>query len=141
MIVFVVSVEVRTSFPDTVRVPTMWSAVEGVVVPTPTRLLTESTNNVPESIFMLPEAVKVPVVVRAVAVTVPATSSLLFGVVVPTPTLPPNTVTVPLAWNKDNGVVVPTPTLPVDPVALGKIRKAFAVVMGTPDVAVPQTNV
>ena len=62
----------------TVTVPLMAKAVCGVVVPTPTRLFTESTNNVPESIFRLPDAVNVPVVVMADAVMEPALSTLKF---------------------------------------------------------------
>jgi hypothetical protein len=57
--------------PVAVTVPLIASAVAGVVVPIPTRLFAASTNNVPESTFRLPDAVKVPVVVMAVAVTEP----------------------------------------------------------------------
>ena len=63
--------------PETVIVPpATWRSVVGVVVPTPTRLFAASTNNVPESTFRLPDAVRVPVVVMADAVMEPALSTL-----------------------------------------------------------------
>ena len=111
-------------------VPTTWSAVDGVFVPTPTRLFAASTNNVPESTFRLPpDAVKVPVVVMAVAVTEPV-AVMVVAVMEPalsTLKFPAFTVTEPISIDFDDILSALARSLPViEPSVMVELLTEFA---------------
>ena len=104
----------------------------------PTRLLAASTNNVPESMFRLPDAVKVPVVVMADAVIEPV-EVIIVAVMEPllsTLKLPAFTVIEPMSSDFVDMLSVLAMSLPViEPSTIVELLTEFA-----PTVAVIPVN-